>query len=273
MNFSLKSYLKRLRSIILGILIIGILPALLFGTNTQVEQNVWEYSIRNLKYPLFPDVFEKYQYSMTIFFGALLTGLAAALILTFFTTLLPRFLQRIVYGLLTFLESLPDLFIVVVLQFTVIYIYQSTGILVANISNVYNNPIYLLPILTLAILPTIQLFKIALLLMKDEQHKPYVTVARAMGLSRFYITIVHVFRNILTSLVQYYKTIFVFMLSNLFIVEYVFNLNGIMNILLNTKGVAFMVTALMIAIPFSLLFEIAESNTIKVNKQEEEEAA
>ncbi|MCM3719513.1 ABC transporter permease subunit [Fictibacillus phosphorivorans] len=273
MNFSFRSYLKRLRSIIFGILIIGIMPALLFGTNTQVEQNVWEYSIKNFKYPLFPDVFEKYQYSMTIFFGALLIGLTAALILTFFTTLLPRFLQRVVYGLLTFFESLPDLFIVVILQFGIIYIYRSSGVLIANVTNVYNNPIYLLPILTLSILPTIQLFKIALLLMKDEQHKPYVTVGRAIGLSRSYITIVHVFRNILTSLVQYYKTIFVFMLSNLFIVEYVFNLNGIMNILLNTKGVAFMVTALMIAIPFSLLFEIAESNTIKGNRQEGVEAA
>lgn len=273
MTFSFSSYLKRLRAIIIGILIISILPALLFGTNTQLEQNVWEYSVNRIKYPLFPDVFNKYQYSMIIFFCALFTGLIAALILTFFTTLLPRILQRVVYGILTFLESLPDLFIVVVLQFSIIYIYKSTGVLVSNISNVYNNPIYLLPILTLSILPTIQLFKITLLLMKDEQHKPYVTVARSMGLSRIYITIKHVFRNILTSLVQYYKTIFVFMLSNLFIVEYVFNLNGIMNVLLNTKGIAFMVTALMIAIPFSILFEIAESNTIKLTKQEEEDAA
>lgn len=273
MNFSFRSYLKRLRSTILGILIISILPALLFGTNTQLEQNVWEYSIGEIKYQVFPDIFDKYQYSMTIFFLALLTSLFAALVLTFFTTLLPRFLQRIIFGFLTLLESLPDLFIVVVLQFSIIYIYKTTGLLVANVSNVYNNPIYLLPILTLSILPTIQLFKITLLLMKEEQHKPYVTVARAMGLSRFYITLKHVFRNILTSLVQYSKTIFVFMLSNLFIVEYVFNLNGIMNVLLNTKGVAFMFTALMIAVPFSLLFEIAESNTISINNQEEEDAA
>jgi hypothetical protein len=56
-------------------------------------------------------------------------------------------------------------------------------------------------------------------------------------------------------------------------VEYVFNLNGIMNVLLNTKGVAFMFTALMIAVPFSLLFEIAESNTVSINNQEEEDAA
>ncbi|MBY6038222.1 ABC transporter permease subunit [Fictibacillus nanhaiensis] len=273
MNFSFHSYLKRLRSTVIGILIISVLPALFFGINTKLEQKVWQYSINGIMYDVFPDVFDRYMYSMTIFFSALLTGLLAALVLTFITTLLPKFLQRVIYGVLTLLESLPDLFIVVVLQVSVIYIYKATGILVANVSNVYNNPIYLLPILTLAVLPTIQLFKITLLLMKEEQHKPYVTVARAMGLGRLYITLKHVFRNILTSLFQYYKTIFVFMLSNLFIVEYVFNLNGVMFLLLNTQGAAFLVTALIIALPFSVLFEIAENNTASVDERKEEDAA
>jgi ABC-type dipeptide/oligopeptide/nickel transport system permease component len=269
----MKSYLKRLKSVLVGILIISVLPPLLFGINSMTTQNAWEFSINHISFKLFPDVFEKYQYSMTIFFASLLIGLIFALVLTFLTTLLPKFLQRIIFGILTLLESLPDLFIVVALQVCVIMIYQKTGTLVANVSMFYDNPIYLLPILTLSILPTIQLFKVTLLLMKEEQHKPYVTVARAMGLGRLYITLKHVFRNIITSLFQYYKSIFVFMLSNLFIVEFVFNLNGVMMTMLYTQGVAFIVTALLIAIPFSLIFEFAENYNISVHKEQREDAA
>lgn len=275
MYFSFHSYLRRLRSTILGILIISILPALIFGINTQLHQQVYVYSLRGLTVTkdMFPEIYDQFFYSMKIFFAALLVGLLVALILTFITTMLPRFIQRIIYGFLTALESLPDLFIVVILQVFIVYLYKKTGIVI-YFYNDYNNPIYLLPIIVLSIVPTIQLFKITLLLMREEQHRPYVTVARAMGLSRFYITLKHVFRNILTSLFQYSKTIFVFMLSNLFIVEYVYNLNGIMYLLMNTKGAAFLVTALFIAIPFSVLFEMADNYNAAVNnKQMEENAA
>jgi peptide/nickel transport system permease protein len=272
-NFSIHGYFKRLRSAFVGIVVISFLPALFFGVNPMLDLKVWEYSINGIKYQLFPDIFDKYQYSMTLFFGALIVSLFFALLLTFLTTLLPKFLQRIVTGFLTLLESIPDLFIVISLQLGIIYVYKKTGWLITNISALYDNPIYLLPILTLSILPTIQLFKISLLLMKEEQDKPYITVARSMGLSRFYITLKHVFRNILTSLFQYSKTIFVFMLSNLFVVEYVFNLNGLIKAMIYTQGVAFIVIALLIAIPFSFLFELAENYSFSENKQREEDAA
>jgi peptide/nickel transport system permease protein len=270
MRFSLQQYFKRLRSIIIGVSIISLLPSLFFGINAQQNMMVWEYSIKEKKYGLTQNIFESYFYSMTIFLSALLIGLVVALLLTFMTTLLPKFLQKIVYGLLTILESLPDLFIVIVLQVSVVYIYKKTGLLVGNISNLYDTKIYFFPILTLAILPSIQLFKITVLLMKEEQNKSYVTVAKAMGLGRLYITLKHVFRNILTSLFHYSKTIFVFMLSNLFIVEYVFNLNGIMMIMLHTQGGSFILTVLMIAIPFSIVFEIAENYIDEAQKLEEE---
>ncbi|MQR93886.1 ABC transporter permease subunit [Fictibacillus phosphorivorans] len=274
MYFSISSYLRRLRSTILGILIISILPAVLFGINTQLSEQVYVYSLKGLNVTrnIFPEIYSQFFYSMTIFFTALLIGLLVSLTLTFITTMLPRFLQRIIYGLLTLFESLPDLFIVVLLQVCIVALYKKTGLLIP-FYNDYNNPIYLLPILVLSIVPTIQLFKITLLLMREEQHKPYVTVARAMGLGRFYITLKHVFRNILTSLLQYSKTIFVFMLSNLFIVEYVYNLNGIMSLLMITRGAAFLVTALFIAVPFSILFEIADNYNASVNKQQKEKNA
>jgi ABC-type dipeptide/oligopeptide/nickel transport system permease component len=234
---------------------------------------LWEYTIREKTYSLFPDIFSQFLYSMTIFFSALLVGLVSALLLTFLTTLLPNLLKRAVYGLLTLLESLPDLFIVIFLQISIVFIYKKTGLLVSNVSSTYDNNVYLFPILVLSVLPTIQLFKITFLLMKEEQFKPYVTVARSMGLGKLYITVKHILRNIIRSLFQYSKTIFVFMLSNLFIMEYVFYLNGIMTVMLHTEGVPFIITVLMIAVPFSLLFEIIENKIVVVQKQQEEDAA
>ncbi|MDM5318165.1 ABC transporter permease subunit [Fictibacillus sp. b24] len=277
MNFSFRSYSKRFISTVLGILVISALPSILFGVNFHLQEKVWIYTTYSYKgqavnRDVFPEIFNKFFYSMTIFFLALFIGLLIALILTFITTMLPRFIQRIIYGVLTTLESFPDLFIVVVLQVCIVYIYKQTGILI-HFYNGFNDPIYLLPVLVLSIVPTIQLFKLTLLLMSEEQHKIYVTVARSMGLSTLYILLKHVFRNILTSLVQYAKPIIVFMLSNLFIVEYVYNLNGILTLLLYTKGVVFLVTALFIALPFSVLFEIADSYNASVKKHMGENAA
>ncbi|MFD1359937.1 ABC transporter permease subunit [Fictibacillus halophilus] len=275
--FSFRSYSKRFSSTVLGILLISALPSLLFGVNFHLQEKVWIYTTYSylgqpVNRDVFPEIFDKFFYSMTVFFLALIVGLLIALILTFITTMLPRFIQRMIYGFLTVLESFPDLFIVVVLQVCIVYIYKQTGVLI-NFYNSFDDPIYLLPVLVLSIVPTIQLFKLTLLLMREEQHRIYVTVARSMGLSRLYIILKHVFRNILTSLIQYSKPIIVFMLSNLFIVEYVYNLNGILTLLLYTKGVVFLVTALFIAIPFSVLFEIADNYNVSVKKKTEEDAA
>ncbi|MBD7962747.1 ABC transporter permease subunit [Fictibacillus norfolkensis] len=266
-------YGKRLRSIIIGVIIISFFPTLFFGVEQQKSMKPWEYMLGGRAYSLFPDIFEKFLYSMTILLAALLFGLFLALTITFISTLLPRSLQKIIYGFYTMLEALPDLFIIIVLQVSVVAIYKKTGLLIGNVSNVYESKIYFFPILTLSILPAIQLFKITYLLLNEEMNKPYVNVARSLGHSNVYITINHVFRNVLASLFHYSRTIFVFMLSNLFILEYVFNLHGIMTIMLNTKGVAFIITVLFVAIPFSFLFEWIERYTQRLNVHREEEAA
>jgi peptide/nickel transport system permease protein len=119
---------------------------------------------------------------MSIFLCALLIGFVFSLLLTFLTTLLPSPLQKIIYGLLMFLESLPDLFIIIVLQVSIVAIYQKTGVLIGNVSSAYDDRNYLVPIFVLSVLPTIQLYKITFLLMHDEKNKLYVNVARSMGL-------------------------------------------------------------------------------------------
>ncbi|WP_408007602.1 ABC transporter permease subunit [Pseudalkalibacillus sp. A8] len=268
---SLGGYFKRLKSIIIGIIFIGFLPSLLYGFDQTI--NLQSYTFNGKTYDFFPGIFDKYAYSMTIFFGALLLGLFLAIMFTFCTALLPRFVKKMVYGMLTLLESIPDLFIVISLQLLIVYIYQKTGWLISNVTVVYDDKIYLLPILVLSVLPTIQLFKITFLLLEEERNKPYVNVAKSMGMGDYYILIRHVFRNVLFNLFLYFKTIFVFMLSNLFIMEYVFNIHGLMRIMLSPNIFVFIVSSIMITIPFLFLFELAQSMIDKSTGNKEEQAA
>ena len=58
------------------------------------------------------------------------------------------------------------------------------------------NRAYLLPILSLAVLPTLQMFRMMVLYIKEEQGKHYVEVAYGKGLSSSYILCIHLFKNI-----------------------------------------------------------------------------
>ena len=76
---------------------------------------------------------------------------------------------------------------------------------------------YLLPILTLSILPIIYLYKICLLNYNDELHKDYINVAVAKGLKPFYILFKHILINALFSIFYNAKSIFLFMISNMIV--------------------------------------------------------
>ncbi|MCF6138627.1 ABC transporter permease subunit [Pseudalkalibacillus berkeleyi] len=268
---SIGNYFRKLKSIVFGVVVISFLPSLLYGFDQTI--NLRTYSLNGKSYNIFPDIFDKYFYSMTIFFGAILVGLFLAVLFTFITSLLPYYFKRFVYGLLTLFESLPDLFIVISLQLLIVYIFQKTGWLISNVTVVYDDKIYLIPILALSALPTIQLFKMTFLLLNEERNKPYVAVARSMGLGEYFILIRHVFRNVLFNLFLYFKTIFVFMLSNLFILEYVFNIHGLMRIMLSPNTFVFLISTVLITIPFLFLFEATQSFISKSIGDQEVDAA
>jgi peptide/nickel transport system permease protein len=261
MIFSFKHYFKKLRSVIIGVAFISVLPSIIFNVQ-RPYMKAWEYNIKGHTYSIFPEIFDKYAYSMIIFCVALLLGLVCSLLLTFLTAILPRTIKHFVYSFLTILESLPDLLIVIVLQLSIVFIYKKTGLLVGNVSSFYEDKIYFAPIITLSVLPSIHLFKITFLLLEEEKEKPYVVVARSMGLGKYTIILQHVMRNVFFNLFLYFKTIFIFMLSNLLIIEYVFNIHGIMMVMLHSSGFAFFTTVMFIAIPFLALFEFVQNIVI-----------
>jgi peptide/nickel transport system permease protein len=218
--------------------------------------------------PVFPKIFEPYFYSAEILLGALIIGVISAIVLTFITMLLHR---KIItsFKFITFvLESLPDILVIVGVQAIIIYIFQQTGVRLFSIA-VYKENIYFLPILCLAVLPAVQFYKILLLIFEEELEQHYVELAKGKGLKRSWILLVHVLRNAGISMFYHSRAILWFMLSNLVILEYFFNLYGITAFLLDyITSEIFTVGLFMIFLPLFIIYTVGEFLIQKLTKRE-----
>lgn len=264
--------------IIVGFVCISATPALFLGETgflhflqffQQVIANIkelfepytWEFymgsGMDQKMYPLFPILWERYLYSMKVFSVSLFIGIAVTYILLITVHLLPKKIRKIVFSLVYMLESLPDVFMIVSLQLGIILFFKKTNILLAQVA-VYMEDIYFLPVLCLSIIPTILLFKSAIYFLREEESKRYVELARTIGLSELRILFVHIFRNVLYSLFYRSKLIFSFMLSNLLIIEYLFNMYGALQFLLIARGAEFIITTTLVFIPFFIYFTVTE---------------
>ncbi|RLQ90515.1 ABC transporter permease subunit [Planomicrobium sp. Y74] len=209
--------------------------------------------------PLFPNVLEYITYSLQILFLALLAAVVVSLVLTVVTMLLSEKSRERVQMALYFLESIPDLLIIMLAQLAVVLFFKQTGILVSKIAAVGDDRIYWLPVLCLAILPTIQLYRLAMLTFQEEERQMYVDLARALGFSKVYIVLVHMFRNAVISVFFQSKKTMWFMLSNLFILELMFNLPGIMLFLRdNMYPAGFLVAVFSFFLPMFFLYSYGE---------------
>ncbi|WP_152602408.1 ABC transporter permease subunit [Planococcus sp. CAU13] len=209
--------------------------------------------------PLFPNIFEYIIYSLVILFLALLLAVAVSLILTIVTMLLSDRARERVKMALYFLESIPDLLIIMLAQLAVVMFFKQTGVLISKIAAIGDDRIYWLPVLCLAILPTIELYRLAMLTFQEEERQMYVDLARALGFSKVYIVLVHMFRNAVISVFFQSKKTMWFMLSNLFVLELMFNLPGIMLFLSdNMYPLAFLVAVFSFFLPMFFLYSFGE---------------
>ncbi|PFA63366.1 peptide transporter [Bacillus sp. AFS015802] len=183
-------------------------------------------------YPMFPAFWEPYFYSVSIFIAAFLLSVIMGILLAYLTHLLPAGWSKFIIRTTNLLESTPDIFILIVIQYSVIFILKETGVLLFPIVGAQEK-VYLIPILTLSILPTIMLFRITYLLVNDEYGKPYVDLIKSRGMSKHFIFFIHILRNITFSLLNHSKSIILFLLSSLIVFERLFNIYGITHFILS----------------------------------------
>ncbi len=210
-------------------------------------------------YPIYPIFFQLFGYSFLLLFLAFLAAAAISALLSYCFMFLPKKVYKVCLKIMDIFDSLPDVLIIVFIQFFVIWFFKKTDVLLIDIYTLGDEKVYLVPIICLAIMPIAFLTKHFLFQLREEEEKPYVEYSFSKGFSRAYTIWVHLFRNVWIHFYFHIKPIFLLMLSNLLIIEILFNINGFMNVLLDVSQrnpSAFFLGMLMIYIPFFVVFSL-----------------
>lgn len=250
---------------------LGALPKLFYGFKLDVSKYIQSLKevfvnlmdISNLQYVrgkfLFPQLFVHYKETIIIFLAAFFISLFIAFCIVYVIMSSSPRIQHRIKSFLIFLESIPDILLILVSQILVVWFFKQTGFLPFQIASIGGESIRGLPILCLSIPTTIMFVKMVVLRFENELEKDYVLFAKAKGLGRFHILNRHILRNVLLSTLFFAKTNIFFMLSNLYIIEWIFNTGGIFMFLKSYEGIrveVFIVSVLLIYIPIFILFKL-----------------
>ncbi|MFD6507304.1 MULTISPECIES: ABC transporter permease subunit [unclassified Bacillus (in: firmicutes)] len=256
---------------ILGIICLGALPKLFYGFELDVSAYIKSLKevfaklmdISNMQYAsdkfLFPQLFVHYKETMVIFLAAFCISLLVAFCIVYMIMSSSPRIQHRIKSCLIFLESIPDILLILGSQILVIWFFKQTGFLPFQIAAIGGESIRGLPIFCLSIPTTIMFVKLLVLRFENELEKDYVLFAKAKGLNRFHILNRHILRNVLLSTLFFAKTNVFFMLSNLYIIEWIFNTGGIFMFLKAYPDIRieiFIVSVLLIYIPIFILFKL-----------------
>lgn len=280
----IKKLLMQLILTIVSIILISGLPELIMNKNVSIYFNKIKDVCRDIfqlnqmtyfnqgKPRLFlDDIWSPYIYSLSILFGALLIAFCMAQLLTWVTLMLPMFIRGAIKNLLTFLESLPDLLVFALVQMGIVLIYKKTGVLVSNVASMgAEERIYIVPIVCLMILPFVYFYKMMILLAEEELSKQYVETSLAKGMRRIYVLVVHVTRNTSEGIFHFSKSVLWFMISNLLLVEIIFNIHGITHYMYSDFRPEMLAACLiLLVIPFFLLYALFEWVIVHFTKRGE----
>ncbi|CAH2462193.1 MULTISPECIES: ABC transporter permease subunit [Bacillus] len=256
---------------ILGIICLGALPKLFYGFELRASTYIKSLKevfvnlmdISNLQYVrdkfLFPQLFVHYKETIVIFLAAFFISLFVAFCIVYVIMSSSPRIQHRIKSFLILLESIPDILLILGSQILVIWFFKQTGFLPFQIASIGGESIRGLPIFCLSIPTTIMFVKMLVLRFENELEKDYVLFAKAKGLDRFHILNRHILRNVLLSTLFFAKTNVFFMLSNLYIIEWIFNTGGIFMFLKSYEGIrveVFIVSVLLIYIPIFILFKL-----------------
>ncbi|MGP4108202.1 ABC transporter permease subunit [Virgibacillus sp. L01] len=226
-----------------------------------VQPESWVYQVPNSRgeFPLLGTLWEPFIYSMQILIGALLLGFVLAFSFALFTNFLPKKILHIVKRLLDFLESIPDIVIAAVLQMIVIYVKQTYEIELFQVATYLDDKAYAGPIVTLAILPMVSLFKILLLMIEEEFTKDYVIFLKSKGIKKFSVLVRHILKNILPTTFHHTKIILWATLSSQFIIERIFNVHGFSFFIIESfTPMTIAVSLILLFTPFFLIFQLVD---------------
>ncbi|BCB04003.1 hypothetical protein [Bacillus sp. KH172YL63] len=262
--------------IIVGIILIsassGIFKNQAFSLNTYVQELiqllrqlfqpqslVYVNPISDVQRPLFPIIFEAFMSTAAIFFLALLMALAVSLMLMILYFSVGKRVRSMLREVSFYLGALPDIFVIGILQIFVVWFFKRTGLLLIDVASLGENQVILFPAITLSILPALFFLGAMVSFLHEEEGLSYVELAKGKGLGHYRILFIHMMRNVLVSLTYHGKQIIWMMLSNLLILEFLFNVFGVTSFLFtyNTPAI-FAITSIMLFVPLYLLLKCTQ---------------
>ncbi|RIW37343.1 ABC transporter permease subunit [Bacillus salacetis] len=239
-SFSLFTYWDSLFSVFKDI----VNPAGIVYVNSDVERN------------LFPIIFLAFYSSVRIVLLALVIAISVSLLILVIYYSAGKWFRGLINSFAFLISSLPDIFVISIMQIFVIWFFKQSGILLMDVASIGEKQIILFPAAVLSIVPAFFFLGLMVSFIKEEQGLPYVELARGKGLGKFRLLFIHMIRNILISLTYHAKQIVWMMLSNLLILEYLFNVFGVTSFLFtyNTPSI-FAITAILLFIPIYILLK------------------
>ncbi|NRR15736.1 ABC transporter permease subunit [Bacillus pacificus] len=246
--------------------LIGFWNTIVFLGGKLLQPGEITYGFRDSR-KLFPQIWIHYIETMIVFLSAFLLSLLIAYILVIWVLQRSHMKQKMWNGIFLTLESIPDILLILLSQLLVVIIFQKTGFMPIKLAGLGEERIRLLPIICLTIPTTLLFIKLLLLRFKEELEKDYSLFAKSKGLSLRYILTHHISRNVLLTTIYYAKTNILFMLSNLYIIEWIFNTYGMFVFVKeNSKLEIFTVSLVILYVPLFILFRILHTllqNVIK----------
>ncbi|MCW9129660.1 ABC transporter permease subunit [Bacillus paramycoides] len=216
---------------------------------------------------LFPQIWIHYIETMIVFLSAFLLSLLIAYVLVVWVLQRSHMKQKVWNGVFLTLESIPDILLILLSQLLVVIVFQKTGFMPIKLAGVGEERVRLLPIICLTIPTTLLFIKLLLLRFREEMEKDYSIFAKSKGLSLRHILTHHISRNVLLTTIYYAKTNILFMLSNLYIIEWIFNTYGMFVFVKeNSKLEIFTVSLIILYVPLFILFRLLHTflqNVIK----------
>ncbi|WP_088044652.1 ABC transporter permease subunit [Bacillus sp. EAC] len=244
-----------------------------FGYNfLHLSEMTIEVGIFSKQTPLWSYLEEPFVYSFIILSASFICVFMLGILFSYGAYLLSPRMRKIVKECLFFLQSIPDVMFIFAVQLFIIWLYKKTNFLIVDpVAGLKN--IYLLPILVVSILPGIMLFQMTFLAIEEESKKAYVEFAKAKGLSNGWILLKHILRNVVVTLFSHSHYLFWLLVSNLLVVELLFNIHGYFQLLYSVSNTpdVFFVCLVALFLPFFFIEVVFNLFAIKVTGKEQSE--
>ena len=133
-------------------------------------------------------------------------------------------------NILSFIGTIPDFFIILLLQLFAVYFRIFTGVRFARIAMVTELPL-LLPMIAMSLYPILYVTKQVSNAAYEVSCQDYIQFARAKGIKRSRIIFKHIIPALLPGLSTDVTKVSLLVLSNLFIAERLFRIQGITHVL------------------------------------------